>query len=80
MQALQERGMTRPDALAEMLRLYCQRMHSNEPVHTWDLQPRTLESMTDEVMDWDGAYRQQGAFEGPPPWNIGEPQPELAER
>jgi hypothetical protein len=35
-QALQERGMTRPNALAEMLRLYCQRMHSNEPVHTWD--------------------------------------------
>ena len=34
--ALQERGMTRPNALAEMLRLYCQRMHSNEPVHTWD--------------------------------------------
>jgi SAM-dependent methyltransferase len=29
-------------------------------------------------MDWDGAYRQQGMFEGPPPWNIGEPQPELA--
>ena len=36
-QALQERGMTRPDALAEMLRLYCQRMHSNEPVHTWEI-------------------------------------------
>ena len=36
-QALQERGMTRPNALAEMLRLYCERMHSNEPVHTWDL-------------------------------------------
>ena len=35
-QALQERGMTRPNALAEMLRLYCERMHSNEPVHTWD--------------------------------------------
>jgi len=35
-QALQERGMTRPSALAEMLRLYCERMHSNEPVHTWD--------------------------------------------
>lgn len=35
--------------------------------------------MTPEVMDWDGAYRGQGAFEGPPPWNIGEPQPELAE-
>ncbi|QLL07206.1 class I SAM-dependent methyltransferase [Mycobacterium vicinigordonae] len=31
-----------------------------------------------EVMDWDDAYKQQGAFEGPPPWNIGEPQPELA--
>ena len=23
-------------------------------------------------------YREQGEFEGPPPWNIGEPQPELA--
>ena len=34
--ALQERGLSRPEALAEMLRLYCQRMHSNEPVHTWD--------------------------------------------
>ncbi|MDO3638921.1 glutamate--cysteine ligase [Mycolicibacterium arseniciresistens] len=34
--ALQERGLARPAALAEMLRLYCQRMHSNEPVHTWD--------------------------------------------
>lgn len=31
-----------------------------------------------EVMDWDSAYRQQGMFDGPPPWNIGEPQPELA--
>jgi SAM-dependent methyltransferase len=29
-------------------------------------------------MDWDGAYRQEGVFTGPPPWNIGEPQPELA--
>jgi len=29
-------------------------------------------------MDWDSAYREQGRFEGPPPWNIGEPQPELA--
>src|SRR6202051_3935892 len=29
-------------------------------------------------MDWDNAYREQGRFEGPPPWNIGEPQPELA--
>ncbi len=34
--------------------------------------------MTSDVMDWDDAYRQQGSFEGPPPWNIGEPQPELA--
>jgi SAM-dependent methyltransferase len=35
--------------------------------------------MSDEVMDWDGAYREQGVFQGPPPWNIGEPQPELVE-
>jgi hypothetical protein len=36
--ALQERdGLTRPRALAEMLRRYAQRMHSNEPVHTWEL-------------------------------------------
>src|SRR3984893_2391391 len=34
--------------------------------------------MASDVMDWDSAYRQQGGFEGPPPWNIGEPQPELA--
>lgn len=34
--------------------------------------------MTSEVMDWDDAYQSQGPFEGPPPWNIGEPQPELA--
>jgi SAM-dependent methyltransferase len=34
--------------------------------------------MSAEVMDWDNAYRGQGGFEGPPPWNIGEPQPELA--
>jgi SAM-dependent methyltransferase len=34
--------------------------------------------MTSEVMDWDSAYRQKGHFDGPPPWNIGEPQPELA--
>ncbi|MFZ1174683.1 MAG: class I SAM-dependent methyltransferase [Mycobacterium sp.] len=33
--------------------------------------------MSSELMDWDGAYREQGEFEGPPPWNIGEPQPEL---
>jgi SAM-dependent methyltransferase len=34
--------------------------------------------MANEVMDWDSAYRQEAGFEGPPPWNIGEPQPELA--
>ena len=36
-EALQGRGLSRPDALAEMLRLYCQGMHSNEPVHTWEV-------------------------------------------
>ena len=36
-QALQRRGMARPEALAEMLRRYCGLMHSNEPVHTWDV-------------------------------------------
>jgi 2-polyprenyl-3-methyl-5-hydroxy-6-metoxy-1,4-benzoquinol methylase len=33
--------------------------------------------MANDVMDWDSAYRQEGVFEGPP-WNIGEPQRELA--
>jgi SAM-dependent methyltransferase len=33
---------------------------------------------SDDVMDWDDAYQEQGPFGGPPPWNIGEPQPELA--
>ncbi len=28
--------MTRAPALAEMLREYCEHMHSNETVHTWD--------------------------------------------
>ena len=35
-EALQRRGLSRPRALAEMLRLYCERMHANDPVHTWD--------------------------------------------
>ena len=30
------------------------------------------------VIDWDSAYRGEGEYSGPPPWNIGEPQPELA--
>ncbi|BBY19122.1 class I SAM-dependent methyltransferase [Mycolicibacterium litorale] len=34
--------------------------------------------MTSDAMDWDGVYRGDGVFSGPPPWNIGEPQPELA--
>jgi hypothetical protein len=37
--ALHERGMTRPEALAGMLRLYCEGMHTNKPVHTWDVAP-----------------------------------------
>jgi hypothetical protein len=36
-QALQDGGMTRPAALAEMLRRYCEHMHANEPVHTWEI-------------------------------------------
>jgi gamma-glutamyl:cysteine ligase YbdK (ATP-grasp superfamily) len=37
-QALQEHdGLARPQALADMLRRYCQGMHSNEPVHTWEI-------------------------------------------
>ncbi|KBZ56990.1 hypothetical protein [Mycobacterium colombiense] len=34
--ALQDGGMSRPAALAEMLRRYCDHMHANEPVHTWE--------------------------------------------
>ena len=34
--------------------------------------------MPNDVMNWDSAYREEGDFEGPPPWSIGEPQPELA--
>lgn len=33
---------------------------------------------SDDVMEWDDAYQESGQFQGPPPWNIGEPQPELA--
>ena len=33
---LEGRGLGRCDALAEMLRRYCELMHSNEPVHTWE--------------------------------------------
>jgi hypothetical protein len=34
-QKLESAGLGRPAALAEMLRRYCDLMHSNEPVHTW---------------------------------------------
>lgn len=34
--------------------------------------------MNSDVMDWDDAYRGKAGFDGAPPWNIGEPQPELA--
>ena len=34
---LEASGLDRQKALAEMLRLYAQHMHSNEPVHTWPL-------------------------------------------
>ena len=36
------------------------------------------DSSDSNVIDWDGAYRGEGGFDGAPPWNIGEPQPELA--
>jgi len=39
---------------------------------------RSVDRMPSEVTGWDSAYREEGDFEGPPPWNIGEPQPELA--
>lgn len=35
--ALQERGMSRQDALRAMTAAYGERMHANDPVHTWDL-------------------------------------------
>ena len=34
-QRLQRHGFDRRSALAEMLRRYCDLMHSNAPVHTW---------------------------------------------
>ncbi len=35
--ALSRRGMDRPAALAEMVRQYCDLMHTNSPVHTWEV-------------------------------------------
>jgi hypothetical protein len=34
-QAFEDRGASRLDAVREMLRLYAEGMHGNEPVHTW---------------------------------------------
>jgi hypothetical protein len=34
--ALEDGGMSRPRALADMVRRYCEHMHANEPVHIWD--------------------------------------------
>ena len=33
---------------------------------------------TAQDLDWDAAYRGESVFGAAPPWNIGEPQPELA--
>lgn len=35
--AFESRGLDRAAALAEMTRLYAEGMHSNEPVHTWEV-------------------------------------------
>ncbi|OBJ56770.1 glutamate--cysteine ligase [Mycobacterium sp. 1423905.2] len=35
--ALEDAGLSRPAALAEMVRRYCEHMHANEPVHNWDV-------------------------------------------
>jgi SAM-dependent methyltransferase len=34
--------------------------------------------MGSDAAEWESAYRGEAGFAGPPPWNIGEPQPELA--
>lgn len=47
-------------------------------VDTPAIAPSSLEHMANEVMDWDSVHREPDVFEGPPPWNIAEPQPELA--
>lgn len=35
--AFEDRGLTRAEALREMVALYSSNMHSNEPVHTWEV-------------------------------------------
>jgi hypothetical protein len=34
--------------------------------------------MGSEAAEWEAAYTGEAGFGGPPPWNIGEPQPEMA--
>jgi hypothetical protein len=36
-QSLEDRGMDRPRALTEMLKLYADGMLANAPVHTWEV-------------------------------------------
>ena len=36
-EAFERRGLSRPRALRQMLRLYSEGMHSNLPVHTWEI-------------------------------------------
>ncbi|HST86393.1 MAG TPA: glutamate--cysteine ligase [Kineosporiaceae bacterium] len=36
-QAFQQRGLDRSAALTAMVKLYCEGMHANEPVHTWPI-------------------------------------------
>ena len=75
--ALQDRGMTRPRSAggnaAPVLRA-----HARQRAGAHLVAAGRLGNMSFELLDWDDAYREQGGFEGPPPWNIGEPQPELA--
>ena len=35
--AFEQRGLDRAEALRQMTALYAQNMHSNEPVHTWEI-------------------------------------------
>jgi SAM-dependent methyltransferase len=35
--------------------------------------------MTEELIDWEDAYSEDGIFGGRPPWDIGRPQPEIAD-
>ena len=52
----------------------------NEPTQTSKSQAYfsfISDPMNTDIIDWDSVYRGEAGFEGPPPWNIGEPRPEL---